>query len=251
MISEDETKIITSIISHIEAGERRIGIQQIASENYVSSTFIIKMCKRLGFEGYSELYYHLSQTVDAYGKTTCTARLHERVDNYRDGMEENFCRLLAEFQNQKIFANGRAFGDIVAAYIVQRLAVCGFMVFNQVHFYDFMIFHQEQGRMVTNIAPSLMIAISQSGEAEPILNDVRAAKQRGFKIISFTKREDSTLSRLSDLAFVVDGARQTLMGGIPNHFFGQVILVFEELMGVYFQSLTAAPEELPGGKLAK
>ena len=63
MISEDETKIITSIISHIEAGERRIGIQQIASENYVSSTFIIKMCKRLGFEGYSELYYHLSQTV--------------------------------------------------------------------------------------------------------------------------------------------------------------------------------------------
>ena len=94
MISEDETKIITSIISHIEAGERRIGIQQIASENYVSSTFIIKMCKRLGFEGYSELYYHLSQTVDAYGKTTCTARLHERVDNYRDGMEEDFCRLL-------------------------------------------------------------------------------------------------------------------------------------------------------------
>ena len=54
----------------------------------------------------------------------------------------------------------------------------------------------------------------------------------------------------SDL-FVVDGARQTLMGGIPNHFFGQVILVFEELMGVYFQSLTAAPEELPDGKLAK
>ena len=40
-----------------------MGIQQIASENYVSSTFIIKMCKRLGFEGYSELYYHLSQTV--------------------------------------------------------------------------------------------------------------------------------------------------------------------------------------------
>ena len=114
-----------------------------------------------------------------------------------------------------------------------------------------MIFQQEQGQMVTNIAPSLMIAISQSGEAEPVLNDVRAAKQRGFQILSFTKREDSTLSRLSDLAFVVDGARQTLMGGIPNHFFGQVILVFEELMGVYFQSLTAAPEELPGGKLTK
>lgn len=228
-----------------------MGIQQIASENYVSSTFIIKMCKRLGFEGYSELYYHLSQTVAASEGSAAAVRLRDLIDNYRDGMEADFCRLLGRFREQKIFTDGRGFSDLVAAYIVQRLAVCGFMVFNQVHFYDFMIFQQEQGQMVTNIAPSLMIAISQSGEAEPVLNDVRAAKQRGFQILSFTKREDSTLSRLSDLAFVVGGARQTLMGGIPNHFFGQVILVFEELMGVYFQSLTAAPEELPGGKLTK
>ena len=122
-------------------------------------------------------------------------------------------------------------------YIVQRLAVCGFMVFNRVHFYDFMIFHKESKALVTNIEPSLMIAISQSGEAVPVLNDVRTAKSKGFKIICFTKRENSTLAQLSDLVLIVDGAKQMLVGGIPNPFFGRVILAFEELMGYYFRTI--------------
>ena len=82
----------------------------------------------------------------------------------------------------------------------------------------------------------MLIAISQSGEAVPILNDVRAAKDRGFKIICFTKREESTLASLSDLVFIVEGSKQTLVGGMPNPFFGRVILAFEELVGYYFKS---------------
>lgn len=234
LLSDEETKIIMSIIGHIEQGERRIGIQQIANENYVSSTFIMKMCKRLGFEGYSELYYHLSQTANTHGRKSGAA-LQELIDNYDDEKGQKFCELLGQFQNQKIFADGSGFSDLVADYMVQRLAVCGFMVFNRVHFYDFMIFHEGNEGIVTNIEPSLMIAISQSGEAVPVLNDVRTAKQKGFKIICFTKRSDSTLAAMSDLTFVVEGAKQTLVGGIPNPFFGRVILAFEELIGYYFR----------------
>ena len=53
LLSEDERKVITSITAHIERGEKRAGIQQIAAENYLSTASIIKMCKRLGFDGYS------------------------------------------------------------------------------------------------------------------------------------------------------------------------------------------------------
>ena len=242
LLSDEETKIIMSIIGHIEQGERRIGIQQIANENYVSSTFIMKMCKRLGFEGYSELYYHLSQTVNTHGRTSGAA-LQDLIDNYDDEKGRKFCELLGQFQNQKIFADGCGFSDLVADYIVQRLAVCGFMAFNRVHFYDFMIFHEENKDIVTNIEPSLMIAISQSGEAVPVLNDVRTAKQKGFQVICFTKRSDSTLASMSDLVLVVEGAKQTLVGGIPNPFFGRVILAFEELIGYYFYSKRACSKD--------
>ena len=234
LLSEEETNIITSIIDHIESGEKRVGIHQIASENYVSTTFIIKMCQRLGFDGYSELYYHLSQRVSAYDQASGNAALHELIDNYDEEKGRKFCELLHEFQNEKIFVEGRGFSELVADYIVQRLAVCGFMVFNGVHFYDFMIFHDQKG-METNVNPSLMIAISQSGETANLINDVKTAKQKGYKVICFTRRSDSTLSSLSDLCLVVDGAKQTLIGGVPNPFFGRIILAFEELMGKYLQ----------------
>ena len=65
LLSEEEERIITSITAHIEKGGKRPGIQQIANENYLSTTFIVKMCKRLGFDGYSELYYHLARQLSS------------------------------------------------------------------------------------------------------------------------------------------------------------------------------------------
>ena len=45
LLSDDERRVITSIVRHIELGGNKVGIQQIASENYVSTAFIMKLCK--------------------------------------------------------------------------------------------------------------------------------------------------------------------------------------------------------------
>lgn len=235
LLTEEETNIITSIIKHIENGERRIPIQQLANENFVSTTFIIKMSKRLGFEGYSELYYQLSRRVSMGESSDDQSELHSLIDNYSTEKGKQFCDLITQFQGGKIFTDGKGFSDLVANYIAQRLAVFGFMAYNQLHFYDFMIFHEQNKEITTNIESSLMIAISQSGETEPIINDVRMAKSKDFKVISFIRRPNSTLDTLSDLSFIIEETRQTLVGGIPNPFFGRVILAFEELIGYYFK----------------
>ena len=67
-----------------------------------------------------------------------------------------------------------------------------------------------------------------------VLNDVRHAQQHGHKIMAFTKRGDSALARLADIVFVIDGSKQTLVGSLPNPFFGHVILAFEDLIAIYF-----------------
>ena len=217
LLTEDERKVITSITSHIERGEKRVGIQQIASENFLSTTSIVKMCKRLGFDGYSELYYHLSRQMAASGGRQ--AEDLERLIDTRDG---------------KMFTTGEGCSNIVGTYIAQRLSICGFRAYNNVHFYDYMLFQEAHQRAVRD-ETAVMFAVSQSGETEPVLNDVRHAKQHGHRIVSFTKRGDSSLARLSDLVFVLDGSKQTLAGSLPNPFFGHVILLFEELVAQYFE----------------
>lgn len=233
LLSEDEKRVITGIAAHIERGEKRVGIQQIANENFLSAATIVKMCKRLGFDGYSELYYYLSRQMDRRGERSAE-NLKTLVDNYSDELVNGFCALLDASRQAKMFTTGEGFSNIVGTYITQRLSICGFMAFNNVHFYDYMLF-QEAHRGAVNDEAAVMFAVSQSGETEPVLNDVRHAKQHGHKIVAFTRRGDSTLAQLSDLVFVLDGTKQTLAGSLPNPFFGHVILVFEDLMARYFE----------------
>ena len=233
LLTEDERKVITSITSHSERGEKRVGIQQIASENFLSTTSIVKMCKRLGFDGYSELYYHLSRQMAASGGRQAED-LERLIDNYSPDLPARFRALLREARDGKMFTTGEGFSNIVGTYIAQRLSICGFRAYNNVHFYDYMLFQEAHQRAVRD-ETAVMFAVSQSGETEPVLNDVRHAKQHGHRIVSFTKRGDSSLARLSDLVFVLDGSKQTLAGSLPNPFFGHVILLFEELVAQYFE----------------
>ena len=233
LLSEDEKRVITSITAHIERGEKRVGIQQIANENFLSTTTIVKMCKRLGFDGYSELYYYLSRQFNSHGQDRSAENIKSLIDNYDDALVERFCALLRERRSGKMFTTGEGFSNIVGAYIVQRMSICGFMAFSNVHFYDYMIF-QEAHQSADADESAIMFAVSQSGETAPVLNDVRHARQNGHKIVTFTKRSDSALAQMSDIVFVVDGSRQTLAGSLPNSFFGHVILAFEELVAFYF-----------------
>lgn len=236
LLTEEEKRVITSIVQHIESNSGKVGIQHIADENFVSTSFIMKLCKRLGFDGYSELFYYLAlqNTGNVLPGDPQKEVVQNLIDNYDDEKVQAFCDLLFQFREQKIFVVGAGFADLVADYIVQRLAVCGFMVFNRVHFYDLMLMREgQQGEMVPTIEPSLIIAISQSGETNTVLNDVKRAQERGFKVLSFSRRTESTLAELSEILFVINTSKQTLISEVPNSFFGKVILAFEELLGIY------------------
>ena len=234
-LNEAETRVVTSIVNHIENGDERMGIAQIAAENFVSTAFIIKMCKRLGYNGYTELVYRLSQQKENRQESNAF-ELKALIDNYSREDVQRFVSYLRQFHDRKMFVVGAGFADIVAEYISQRLAVSGFMAFNRVHFYDYMLFRSDNAELMqTNVEPAVIFAISQSGETDVVLGDVRRALQHGFRVVSFTKRRSSSLAALSDLTFVVDGAQGALVSSMPNPFFGKVVLAFDELLGVYFR----------------
>lgn len=234
-LNEVETGVVTSIIRHIENGEKKINVAQIAQENYVSPAFLVKMGKKLGFNGYTDMVYNIAQSRKA-DMSTGAYGLETLLDNYNEEMVERFVSYLREYSDRKMFAIGAGFASITADYISQRLSTCGFMVFSRVHFYDYMIFHDDNGDpLQNNIDSAVLIAISQTGETEVVLRDVRRARQNGFKVVSFTKMGASTLAGLSDLTFVVDSAEQTLISTLPNPFFGKVILAIEEMLARYFR----------------
>ena len=127
LLSDDERRVITSIVRHIELGGNKVGIQQIASENYVSTAFIMKLCKRLGFAGYSELYYNLAQSSGEGHRSSDPDPLCGLIDCYTPEQAGQFCKMLMQYKERKIFVVGEGFAEEVANYIVKRLAICGFL----------------------------------------------------------------------------------------------------------------------------
>ena len=81
----------------------------------------------------------------------------------------------------------------------------------------------------------LFLAISQSGETQQVIENVARGKQSGFKTVAFTKVGSSTLAKQADVTFIIDGSDQSLTAGVPNPFFGKVILALEEMLGILYK----------------
>ena len=220
---------IIGIAAHIEREKR------VASSRSQMKTFVHdqhrQMRKRLGFDGYSEFYYHLSRQL-AFGDRKAE-NLKSLIDNYDDALVERFCALPRAPQ-RKMFTTGEGFSTLWGPISRSANRSAALWRSKQCIFTIICSFREAHSRRVNDEA-AVMFAVSQSGETELVLNDVRHAKQHGHKIVTFTRRGDSTLAQLSDLVFVLDGTQSRRSPAACRILFGHVILVFEDLMARYFE----------------
>jgi DNA-binding MurR/RpiR family transcriptional regulator len=225
-LNDQETAVIQTIIRNIESGAGRVSITQVAAENYVSTAFISKLGKKLGFSGYTELYYHLQKKREEENT------VQEFAIPYDEASYLKLAEILEENRQRNAFVVGEGFGSVVANYISRRMAICGFLMYSGVHFYDYVIFREQNRKkgLSSNIEASFIIAISQSGETANVLENVKRAKQHKFKAIAFTRVAESRLAREADVLFLIDPVKQVLVGQLPNTFFGKTILLFEQLL---------------------
>ncbi|MBQ4094532.1 MAG: MurR/RpiR family transcriptional regulator [Oscillospiraceae bacterium] len=230
LLREDELRVVRCILSHIEKDGRRASIQTVAGECYVSAAYIIKLCKKLGYEGYSELCFALGGQLGERLSQQSDSLLQQSVSSFDAHCADAFLQLLRENAARNLFVIGAGFGDITADYIASRLAVFGFHAYHRALFYDYVT----SGEGDEAQKPSFIIAISQGGETRHVLDNVQRAKVRGYKVVAFTRAAGSTLAKQADITFLVDpDDGQLLLGHMPNTFFGKVILAFEALLGRY------------------
>lgn len=104
-LNDTEIKVLQSIIRHLEEDDKKVTIAQLAEENFVSTGFIFKMCKRLGFNGYSDLIFHLSRDR-AEEEEAVSKELATLIDNYDPEAVQRFVDLLRRYREQKFFVVG-------------------------------------------------------------------------------------------------------------------------------------------------
>lgn len=206
-----EKQIVSYIQEHL-IELKSIGIRQMAKDNYTSTSTIYKLCKKFGFDGYSDMIYHLTSTKDNH-----TINYHEQYRSFY----QQFQSLLQD-HSKRIIVFGLGFSAPIAEYMQQRLTLLGYStmcvvhmeMFSQ-HFFDNTIF----------------IVVSYSGKTPRLNEMIETAHHNHVPIISFIGNPQSPIIQLSTLPIVIeqyDSFSHDL--NRPNTFFGEAIIAFETLL---------------------
>lgn len=215
----DLEKQIVEYISLHQAHLKSIGIRQMAKDNFTSTSSIYKLCSKFGFEGYSDMIYHLSSSP--------ISNIPFSTENIEPFSKE-FNTLLQAYRNKRIVVFGLGFSSPIAEYIQQRLTLNGFYAMSVVHMEMFDKQHCED---------TLFIVISNSGQTPRLMEIVESVSKQNIASISFIANPNSKIVDYSTQAIVVGNYNSfEHEAAKPNTFFGEVIIAFESLLFSYLSS---------------
>lgn len=209
-LNDLEKQIVSYMQDHI-TDLKSIGIRQMAKDNYTSTSTIYKLCNKFGFEGYSDMVYHLTSTKDTQ------LDFKERYIEYKDSFSS-----LVHDQSKQFIVFGLGFSSPIAEYIQQRLTLLGYRAICVVHMEMFNQIFQEN---------TVLIVISYSGQTPRLNEIVQTAHNNQVPVISFVGNSDSPIYKDSTLPILI-GNYDSFSHDLnqPNTFFGETIIAFENLL---------------------
>ena len=166
LLNETEHKVLSCILNAIEQGDTKINIRMIARQAYVSTTTVVKLAKKLGYQGYSAMIYSLRHSVDEEQKPAEGIELTSILDPVNEPAIDMFVELLLKHQNNCIFIIGLGFSTIASSYFMRRLATLGFLAYDG----------SPSDMMRREDTPSLCIFFSKSGETKDLINIAQYAR---------------------------------------------------------------------------
>lgn len=219
ILTNTELNIIETIINELSEGKEKISIRDLANKTFVSTTVIIKLAKKLGFVGYSQMIYVLNESIHQKASIDNIYSLSEFISE--DDMDK--INALADdiykHKNQKIYLVGLGFSAIITQYFSKRLA-------------EFDIFAYD-GAPIDCVNdrsnPSVVIVFSKSGETTDLIQIMEISKRMGHTMYAFTTSSDSTIASVADYHIELKYKHNKLFD-TPDYYVGTGIFVVENVL---------------------
>ncbi|MDT3425346.1 DNA-binding MurR/RpiR family transcriptional regulator [Paenibacillus forsythiae] len=210
-LNQAESDILHFLIDKKFDGQH-LSIRSAANDLFVSTTTIIRLCKKLGFSGYSEFVYNLNLKVSKMlaGNVQSVEDIHqslaESILTFRRNFDQTFdslnqsaiLRFLDEIKTHKmIYFYGAGFSTLFSNYLAKKLELFGYYVSNTTT-------NDSRGIFLNNIQKyKLLIVFSRSGNTGKVMEKVKLAKESGLTTILFTGNGGSSTAQIADIVFTV------------------------------------------------
>ena len=171
-------------------------IRELADEAHVSTTTILRFCKKLNCEGFSEFKVKLKMYIEENSTKKVSDDTSEIINFLRNIEESDLDRKLDKLCNMVKNANNIIFVGIGSSGILCKYAA---RYFSSIGKFAFHIDDPFFPKHFKAHGGSLVIALSVSGETQTVIENIIGFKEKGYSIASITNSENCTISKLSDL----------------------------------------------------
>ncbi len=170
-------------------------IRELASEVHVSTSTILRFCKKMGCGGYAEFKLQFREHLNPKNQAQIQDDISEVIDFLKKTSSEEFenkLDFLAEiiFEADNVFLVGSGMSGIVAKYGARYFSSMGkfCLYIDEPHY-------PTESQFIDN---SFVIVFSVSGESRDTIGHVTRFKEKNCRILSITNTENCTFAKLSD-----------------------------------------------------
>lgn len=172
-----------SLVDFIEKNFREIpqySVIKLCEEAYSSQATLNRVCKKLGFKGFSELKFSIEEDLKLMDNSK-NNYIHNAIfyiDNINFNEIDNIIQILKG--NRKILLYGLGASQITAAYFQRQLLYLGFQA----------IMIGEE-KMMESFDDFIIFIISSSGETLRVKHIAKNMRELGRTVVAITKKESS------------------------------------------------------------
>lgn len=167
-------------------------INTFAHEFFISNSSITRFSQKLGFNGFTELKYALSNDDTSFNYIA--QERYASIINYIEKLNDDIVELIHNLDKfNKIIVVGIGSSGLLANEFIYKLGELG--LYNT----DYAKEPYRIDMLTANLkADDLMICLSLSGEHDNIVKGARAARSHNAKILSISGEVNTRLQELSD-----------------------------------------------------
>lgn len=228
-LSETERQVLEYILKNINSVLSK-GVREVATINYTSAATVIKLSKKLGYTGYTDMIYRLNFIIKNHkNNQDHTSDITSFIAHIDIEKINSFISILIKHREDIIFITATGFSEPIASFFHRKMLVLGFKCIktNSYGVYD-----------NNQIGGTLVIGISKSGETESVKKVIDYAKQNNLDIITFTGTQENYMSKKATLNFkILDDKELDDRNITANYFYARVMIVIEYLLDKVMNNL--------------
>lgn len=194
-LNELELAVYEYVMQH-KSAVSYMRIRELAAEAHVSTTTVLRFCKKMGCDGYAEFklrmkeYNGLKKIVMLSEDMSEVRAFFERIetDKFQQKLEEAAAMIA---KTERVIFVGIGSSGHVGQYAARCFTNLGkFSLYISDPFYPI---------NMKDAVSTAAIILSVSGESEQVVKIANGLKRSNCRIISITNTEQSTISKMSDV----------------------------------------------------